>query len=163
MLQQDILQIKQFQYRFFQNILLNEDTIPQIKINSQFLLKVPRFNYQLLWERQNQDAYINLSQVLTEIELLKFIFSDRNKHLHYRDSTSFSTHYFELIKFDDDFIVENSETSDNRPYTISNITSEASFEEYDQDIPQLNPDNNTQMFQNQTTRHHYITKLTRFF
>ena len=34
--QQDILQIKQFQYRFFQNIILNEDTVPQIKIVSHF-------------------------------------------------------------------------------------------------------------------------------
>ena len=31
-LQQDILQIEQFQYRFFQNIILNEGTVPQIKI-----------------------------------------------------------------------------------------------------------------------------------
>ena len=36
-LHQDILQIKQFRYRFFQNILLNEDTIPRSEIFSQFL------------------------------------------------------------------------------------------------------------------------------
>ena len=35
-LQQDILQITHFQYRFFQNIVLNGDTIPQIKIFSIF-------------------------------------------------------------------------------------------------------------------------------
>ena len=33
-LQQDIAQIRQFQYRFFQNIILNEDTLPQIKVFS---------------------------------------------------------------------------------------------------------------------------------
>ena len=48
-LQQDISQIKQFQYRFFQNIFLNEGTIPQIKIVSQFLVKFLSYNYQLLW------------------------------------------------------------------------------------------------------------------
>ena len=31
-LQQDILQIKQVQYRFFQNFILNEVTVPQFKI-----------------------------------------------------------------------------------------------------------------------------------
>ena len=35
-LQQDIAQIKQFQYRFFQHITLNEDKVPQIKIFSHF-------------------------------------------------------------------------------------------------------------------------------
>ena len=35
-LQQNILQIKQFQYRFFHNIILNQDTVPQIKIVSHF-------------------------------------------------------------------------------------------------------------------------------
>ena len=35
-LQQDILQVKNFQYRFFYNITLNEDTIPQVKDFTQF-------------------------------------------------------------------------------------------------------------------------------
>ena len=48
-LQQDIAQIKQFQYGFFQNIILNGDTIPQIKVFSHFLLKFLGFNYQLTW------------------------------------------------------------------------------------------------------------------
>ena len=47
-LQQDILQVKNFQYRFFSNITLTEDTIPQVKVFTQFLLKFFRFNYQLL-------------------------------------------------------------------------------------------------------------------
>ena len=67
-LQQDISQLKQFQNRFFQNIILNEDTVPQIKIFSHFLLKFFRLpiNYQLLWEQQDQNAYINFPHVLTE-------------------------------------------------------------------------------------------------
>ena len=67
-LQQDILQIKRFQHRFFQNIILNEYTIPQIEICFHFLLKFLRFNYQLLWEQQDQDAYINYPQVLGEVD-----------------------------------------------------------------------------------------------
>ena len=62
-LPQAILQIKHFQYKFFQNNILNEDTVPQIKIFSHFLIKFFRHNYQLLWEQQDQNAYINFPQV----------------------------------------------------------------------------------------------------
>ena len=55
-LQRDILQIKNFQYRFFNNIILTDDTIPQVKIFTQFLLKFFQFNYQLLWEQKDQQA-----------------------------------------------------------------------------------------------------------
>ena len=37
-LQQDILQVKNFQYRFFNNIILTNDTIPQVKIFTQFII-----------------------------------------------------------------------------------------------------------------------------
>ena len=114
-LQQGKLQIKQFQYRFFQNIILDEDTTPQIKIFSHFLLKILRFNYQLIWEQQAQNAYINFPQILTETECLPFIISNRNKHVHYRVFTSFNINHFELINFDHSFRVEYSEISDSRP------------------------------------------------
>ena len=39
-LQQDILQIKNFQYGFFNNIILTNDTIPQVKIFTHFFIKV---------------------------------------------------------------------------------------------------------------------------
>ena len=113
------------------------------------MLKFLRFNYQLLWKQQDQNAYINFPQVLTEVELLPFIIRNTKKHPHYRDLTSFSTHHFELFTFDGNFIIEKSETSDNRPYTTTNIISGTSFEECDQDISQTNPENNTQKFQNQ--------------
>ena len=32
-IQQDILQIKNFQYRFFNNIILTDDTIPEVKMS----------------------------------------------------------------------------------------------------------------------------------
>ena len=38
-LQQYILLVKNFQYRFFNNIILTNDTIPQVKIFTQFILK----------------------------------------------------------------------------------------------------------------------------
>ena len=78
-LQQDILQIEKFQYRFFQNIVLIEDTISQIKKFSHFLLKFLNFNYQLVWEQRDQGAYINFPRVLTEVELLPFGIGNRNK------------------------------------------------------------------------------------
>ena len=42
-LEQDILQIKNFQYKFFYPITLNDDTIPQVKVFTHFLLKFFRF------------------------------------------------------------------------------------------------------------------------
>ena len=53
-LQRDILQIKHFQFKFFTKIILTDDTIPQVKIFTLFLLKFLRFNYQLLWEQKDQ-------------------------------------------------------------------------------------------------------------
>ena len=67
-LQRDILQIKKFQYRCFNNIILTDDTTPQVKIFTQFLLKYLRFNYQLLWEQKDQQAYINFPQILTHTQ-----------------------------------------------------------------------------------------------
>ena len=49
---------------------------------SKFLLKFLRFNYQLFWEQQDQNAYINFPQVLTETELLPYIIGNGYKHLH---------------------------------------------------------------------------------
>ena len=47
-LQQDILQVKNFQYRFFNNITLTDHAIPQVKVFTQFLINFFRFNYQIL-------------------------------------------------------------------------------------------------------------------
>ena len=38
-LRQDLVQVKNFQYRFSHNNTLNDDTIPQVKIFTHFLLK----------------------------------------------------------------------------------------------------------------------------
>ena len=130
-LQQDIAQIKHFQCRFFQNIILDDDTLPQINFFSHFLLKFFRFNYQLLWKQQDQNAHIHYPQVLTELELLPYVINEASKHLHYRDSTSLNISHLELIILDNQFLVENSELSDNRPYTSTNITPGILSEQFD--------------------------------
>ena len=118
-LQQDILQVTTFEYKFFQDIVLNEDTIPQIKVLSHFLLKYFRFNYQLLWEQKDQSAYIHFPKVLTETELLPFIIRQDFNHFLYKNFTSFPISHFDNIILNTDFLVEHSETSDNRPYTTT--------------------------------------------
>ena len=121
-LQRDILQIKHFQFKFFTKIILTDDTIPQVKIFTHFLLKFLRFNYQLLWEQKDQQAYLNFPQALTHIELLPYIINNQNKHLHYIDLTSLNVTHFEQINLDHNFVLEHSETSDNRPYTTSDTS-----------------------------------------
>ena len=83
-LQQDILQATTFQYKFFKNITLDDDTIPQIKVFSHFLLKFFRFNYQLIWEPKDQNAYIHFPQILNKTELLPFIIQNDSKHPYYK-------------------------------------------------------------------------------
>ena len=136
-LQQDILQIKNFQYRFFNNIILTDDTIPQVEIFTHFILKFFRFNNQLLWEQQDQQAYINFPQILTQTELLPYIIRNENKHLQYRDLTSFNITYFEQINLDHNFLVEHSETSDTRPFFTFNISPETTPEEQTSNVELL--------------------------
>ena len=140
---------KQFQYRFSQNIIFNEDTVPQMKVVLQFSLqfcKFFRFNYQIIWEQQDENAYINFPRVLTETELLPFIISNRNKHVHYRDLTSFNTAYFDISNFVYKFLLERSETSDSRPCITSNIISEPLLNEFDPNILQNDTGKNTLHF-----------------
>ena len=116
-LQQDLLQVTNFQYRFFQNIILDDDPIPQIKIFFHFLLNFFRFNYQLLWEQKDQNAYINFPQVLNDTELSPFIIRQDFKHPSYKNFTTFPISHIDSIIYSD-FLIEQSETSDIRPYMI---------------------------------------------
>ena len=136
LVQQDILQITQFQYKFFQNIILNEDIIPQIRVYSQFLPKFYRFNYQLLWEEQNQAAFKNVPQALTNTELLPFIIHEDIKHPFFIDRTKLHTLFFEIMLFDTHFLFEQSETSDSRHYRSYDKTFENHYYEYDTTTPQ---------------------------
>ena len=84
-LQQDLLQVTSFQYRFFRNISLDDKTTSQIKVFSHFLLKFFRFNFQILWEQKDQNAYIHFPQVITETELLPFLIRKDFKHSYYKN------------------------------------------------------------------------------
>ena len=53
---------------------------------------------------------------------------NENKHLHYRDLTSFNVTHFEQINLDHNFVLEHSETSDNRPFIISDTSHETTPE-----------------------------------
>ena len=86
-------------------------------------------NYQILWEKQNLQAYTHFPEILTETELLPYIIKNEHRHLQYKDPTSNTTTYFEQINLDKNFITEDSETSDNRPYITSNISPETTPEE----------------------------------
>ena len=121
-LQQDILQITHFQYNVFQNLTLNDDTIPQIQVFARFLLKFFRFNYQLIWVQQDQSAYTTFPQTFDEVDLLPFIIRDDFNYPRYSNPLQLHIPYFQTIAFDNDFIVELSETSDNRPYTTISTT-----------------------------------------
>ena len=135
--QRDIVQIKHFQYRFFNNIILTDDTIPQVKIFTQFFFKFLRFTYQLLWEQKDQQAYVNFPHILTHTELLPYIIQNENKHLHYRDLTSLNVTHLEQINLDSTFILEHSETSDNRPFTTSDTSHETTPEEQTSSVEPL--------------------------
>ena len=125
-LQQDLLQVTNFQYRFFQNISLDDDTIPQIKVFARFLLKFFRFNYQILWEQKDQNAYIHFPQVLTETKFLPFLIRNDFKHSYYKDFTTLHISQLASIELNPDFLLEQSETSDSQPYTnlLQNIPNE---------------------------------------
>ena len=53
----------------------------------------------------------------------------KKKHLHYRDLTSFNVTHFEQINLDHNFVLEHSETSDNRPSITSDTSQETTPEE----------------------------------
>ena len=129
------------------------------------MLKFFRFNYQLLWEQQDQNAYIHFTQVLTEIELLPYVIKETNKHLHYREPTSFNICYLELINLDDQFLIETSDVSGNRPYTSTNNTPKIFSKQFDfnhlqqesQDI--FYSDGNLEQFQNQKDQFSILQKI----
>ena len=103
-LQQVLLQVTNFQYKFSGNITPTDDTIPHIKVFSYFPLEFFRLNYQLLWEQKDQTAYVNFPHVLTETERVPFIIKNTFKHSFYKDFTTFPTSLFENIILNPDFI-----------------------------------------------------------
>ena len=122
LLQQDKLQVTPLQYNFSQNLTLNDDTIPQIQIVAKFLRKFLRFNYQLMWVQQDQSAYTNFPHTFNKVDFLPFNIRDDVKHPQNINPLKLHIPYFDFIAFDNDFIVELPETSDNRPYFTTSTT-----------------------------------------
>ena len=118
---------------------------------SHFLLKFFRFNYQLLWEQKDQNAYVNFPQVLTDTERLPFIIRKDFKHPFYKHFKRFPISNIDSIILNSDFLIEQSETSDNRPYTnlLQNTTDdhENVLSETFANRPNIN------LFQDNTTDH----------
>ena len=73
--------LNSFDTNFSSTLFLN--IIHKIKIFSHFQLKFFRYNYQLLWEQHDRNAYIYFPQVLRETECLPYIINKRHKHLNY--------------------------------------------------------------------------------
>ena len=96
--------------------------MPQIQVFAIFLLKFFfRFNYQLIWVHQDS-AYPNFPKTFDKVDILPFIIRDDFKHPRYINPLELHILYFESIAFDNDFIVELSETSYNQPYTTISTT-----------------------------------------
>ena len=109
------------------------------------MLKFFRFNYQILWEQQDQQAYTNFPQILKPTELLPYIIKNEHKHEQYRNPTSFNTQHFDQIHLNNNFITDFSETSDNRPYLTTSVSHEISQEEQTPSLlPQFSRQNITQ-------------------
>ena len=116
----------------------------------------------MLWEQQDQQAYIHFPQILTQTELLPYIIKNEHRHLKYRDPTSFNTTFFEKIILGHNFITGYSETSDDIPYITSNISPETTPEEQTSNVvPQYTRQHSVQseqddlvnFFQNQEPHH----------
>ena len=112
----------------------------------------------MLWQQQDQPAYVNFPQILTETELVPYIIKNDYRHIQYRNLTSFNTTYLAQINLDHNFITEYSETSDNRPYITTNVSPETTPEEQTsntlpqcirQDTVKLEQDKITHLFQSQ--------------
>ena len=81
-----------------------------------------RFNYQLIWVQQDQSAYTNFPQTFDKAYLLPIIIRDDFKHPQYTNPPKFHIPYLDTIAFDNYFIVELFDTSDNRPYFTTSTT-----------------------------------------
>ena len=74
---------------------------------------------------------LKLFHKLTHTELLPFLIHDEYKH-----PTKLHVPYFEVISYDTNFLVEHSETSDNRPNLPSDTHTDNPHYDYDTTISQ---------------------------
>ena len=89
---------------------LNNDRIPQLGVISRFLLKFFRFNYRLIRVQQDQSANNHFLQSFNRTKLL---LTTNSKHPDYRNPIELHTPCFFTFTFDNDLVLEQSETSDS--------------------------------------------------
>ena len=145
-LQTDIIRTQSFLYHYFKDIVLNEQTIPQIKLISLILRQFFRFNYQLLWSQQDQPAFTAFTTHFTADECLPFIIHQNNEHPYFFIADKLTKQTIDLISFDPRLITENNLLDDNRPYRYEQYTQEQ------QSLFSNNENNNTEGYtlENQT-------------
>ena len=150
-MQGDILQIQNFRCHFFEDITLNEQTIPQTKLISLFLRKYLRFNYQLLWSEQDQPAFAAFHNHFTTDEYVPFIINKQNEHPYFFAPDKITQQTMDFISFDPRLITENNFHDDNRPYrNEQNIQGQQNlFTNNDNNNEEDNNINEEYMFENQ--------------
>ena len=95
---------------------MNEPSISQIKLISLFLRKFFRFNHQLIWSEQDQDAFTAFTTHFTADECLPFIINRKNEHPYFFKPDKITKQTIDFISFDPRLITENNLIDDNRPY-----------------------------------------------
>ena len=122
-LQANTLRIQNFLYHYIEyDLTLNNQTIPQIQVNSLFLRKYFYFNYQLLWSPQDQPAFTAFPTYFTPDECLSFIINEQNEHLYFFSPDSLIQHNIDRINFDSHSITDNNLLDDNRLYHYQGYT-----------------------------------------
>ena len=123
-LQTYIIRIQSFLYHYFKDITLNKQSIPQIKLVSLFLRKFFRFNYQLIWSKQDQAVFTVFTTHFTADECLQFIIKKKNEHPYFFNPDEITKQTIYFISFDPRLITENYLFDDNRPYRYEQKTQE---------------------------------------
>ena len=75
-----------------------------------------RFNYQLLWSKQDQPAFAAFHDHFTADECLAFIIDKQNEHPHFFKPDKITQQTMDFISFDPRLLTENNFHDDNRPY-----------------------------------------------
>ena len=118
---------------------------------SLFLRKYFRFNYQLLWSKQDQPAFAAFHNHFTADECLPFIINEQYAHPYFFKPDKITQQTMDLISFDLRSITENNFRDDNRPYRYEQNTQEQQILFTNNDNNNEEDDNNNEeyIFENQ--------------
>ena len=83
---------------------------------SLYLRQNFRFNYQLLWSKQDQPAFAAFHYHFLTDECLPFIIDKQNEHPYFFKPDKITQQTMDIISFDPRVITENNFHDDNRPY-----------------------------------------------